>query len=101
MVFQKDSVKSHDKFINKHNLTIDLVSDEECKTLEAYGSWVEKSMYGRKYMGADRSTFIIDPEGKLVSIYRKVKVAGHVEKIFLKKSNLFLQKRINYIIPLS
>ena len=77
----KDSVKSHDKFINKHNLTIDLVSDEECKTLEAYGSWVEKSMYGKKYMGADRSTFIIDKAGKLVSIYRKVKVTDHVTKV--------------------
>jgi len=77
----KDSVTSHDKFINKHNLTIDLVSDEECKTLEAYGSWVEKSMYGRKYMGADRSTFIINAEGKLASIYRKVKVKDHADKV--------------------
>ncbi|MEM6603471.1 MAG: peroxiredoxin [Pseudomonadota bacterium] len=78
----KDSVKSHDKFIAKHNLNIDLVADEDCKTLEAYGAWVEKSMYGKKYMGAERSTFIIDPEGKIAKLYRKVKVPGHVEAIY-------------------
>jgi len=77
----KDSVKSHDKFITKHNLTMPLLSDETTETLQAYGSWVEKSMYGKKYMGADRSTFVINPDGKLIEIYRKVKVPNHVPTV--------------------
>lgn len=84
----KDSVKSHHKFIEKHDLKMDLLSDESTETLQAYGSWVEKSMYGKKYMGADRSTFIINPEGKLVEIYRKVKVPNHVETVLKRVKEL-------------
>jgi peroxiredoxin Q/BCP len=84
----KDSVKSHDKFIAKHTLTIPLLSDETTETLQAYGSWVEKSMYGKKYMGANRSTFIIDTEGKLLEIYRNVKVPNHVETVLKRLRTL-------------
>ncbi|MGN6585655.1 MAG: peroxiredoxin [Rhizobiaceae bacterium] len=76
-----DSLKSHDKFKAKHNLAVDLVSDEEKTTLEIYGVWKEKSMYGRKYMGVERSTFLIDPEGKIARAWRKVKVPGHAEEV--------------------
>lgn len=76
-----DSLKSHDKFKAKHNLAVDLVSDEEKTTLEIYGVWKEKSMYGRKYMGVERSTFLIDPEGKVARAWRKVKVPGHAEEV--------------------
>lgn len=77
----KDSVASHDKFKKKHKLNLILASDPEGKTIESYGSWVEKSMYGRKYMGIDRSTFLIDGKGKIARIWRKVKVPGHVEEV--------------------
>jgi peroxiredoxin Q/BCP len=76
-----DGQKSHDKFKAKHNLAVDLVADEEKKTLEAYGVWKEKSMYGRKYMGVERSTFLIDPQGKIARAWRKVKVPGHAEEV--------------------
>ncbi|PWJ85933.1 peroxiredoxin Q/BCP [Pseudaminobacter salicylatoxidans] len=76
-----DSVKSHDKFKSKHNLSVELVADEERKTLEAYGVWVEKSMYGRKYMGVERSTFLIGPDGRIARIWRKVKVPGHARQV--------------------
>nr|WP_306267086.1 peroxiredoxin [Pararhizobium sp. IMCC3301] len=76
-----DSVKRHDKFIAKHNLTITLASDEEKTALSAYGVWVEKSMYGRKYMGVERSTFLIDKDGTIVRAWRKVKVPGHVDEV--------------------
>ncbi len=77
----KDSVASHDKFAKKHGLGIALGSDPEGATIEAYGSWVEKSMYGRKYMGIDRSTFLIDGKGVLRRIWRGVKVPGHVDEV--------------------
>ncbi|WP_419913359.1 thioredoxin-dependent thiol peroxidase [Hoeflea sp.] len=76
-----DSPKKHDKFIAKHELTVPLASDEEKTTLEAYGVWVEKSMYGRKYMGVERSTFLIDEAGKIEKAWRKVKVPGHAEAV--------------------
>lgn len=76
-----DSVKSHDKFAAKHSLTVMLASDEEKSTIETYGVWVEKSMYGRKYMGVERTTFLIDPEGKIAAIWPKVKVAGHAQAV--------------------
>ena len=76
-----DSVSDHDKFKAKHNLTIGLAVDEEKETAEAYGVWIEKSMYGKKYMGVDRSTFLVDPKGKLARIWRKVKVEGHVQEV--------------------
>ncbi len=77
----KDSVAKHDKFKSKYDLPFRLVSDENGKIVEAYGSWVEKSMYGRKYMGIDRSTFLIDETGKIRQIWRKVKVTGHVDDV--------------------
>jgi peroxiredoxin Q/BCP len=77
----KDSVKAHDKFRDKHGLKIPLGSDPDGKTIEAYGSWVEKSMYGRQYMGIDRSTFLIDGKGVVRRIWRKVKVKGHIEEV--------------------
>lgn len=76
-----DSVKSHDKFKTKHKLEVGLASDEEKKTLEAYGVWTEKSMYGRKYMGVERSTFLIDKAGKVARVWRGVKVPGHAAEV--------------------
>lgn len=77
----KDSVKSHDKFRDKHGLGVILLSDAEGDVAERYGTWGEKSMYGRKYMGIDRSTFLIDAEGRIARIWRKVKVPGHVDEV--------------------
>ena len=77
----KDSVASHAKFTAKYDLTVPLASDPEGAMIEAYGSWVEKNMYGRKYMGIERSTFLIDASGKLVRIWRKVKVPGHAAEV--------------------
>ncbi|MEQ1753045.1 MAG: peroxiredoxin [Micropepsaceae bacterium] len=77
----KDSVAAHDKFKAKHDLSITLASDPEGKIVESYGSWVEKTLYGRKYMGIDRSTFLIDGKGRISRIWRKVKVPGHVEEV--------------------
>lgn len=73
-----DSLASHGKFIEKFNLPFPLLADVERRIVEAYGVWVEKSMYGKKYMGAERSTFVIGPDGKISSIFRKVKPAEHV-----------------------
>lgn len=77
----KDSVRSHDKFVDKENLNFILASDEDGSTCENYGVWVEKSMYGKKYMGIDRSTFLIDEAGNIEKVWRKVKVPGHVEEV--------------------
>ena len=77
----RDSAASHDRFIAKHGLAVTLLSDESGETVEAYGAWVEKSMYGRKYMGVDRSTFLIDGDGVLRREWRKVKVPGHVDEV--------------------
>ncbi len=74
-----DPLKSHDKFIEKYQLPFLLLSDEDHQVAESYGVWKLKKMYGKEYMGIERSTFIIDPEGKLIQIFRKVKVTGHVE----------------------
>jgi thioredoxin-dependent peroxiredoxin len=76
-----DSPKKHDKFKSRHELTVPLASDEEKTALQAYGAWVEKSMYGRKYMGVDRSTFLIDKDGRIVRVWRKVKVPGHAQEV--------------------
>ena len=76
-----DPVKKHDKFKAKHDLDITLIADEERQLIEKYGVWVEKSMYGKKYMGVERSTFIINGKGKIVKAWRKVKVPGHVEEV--------------------
>ena len=77
----RDSVASHDKFKKKHGLPFILASDSEGKVTEDYGVWVEKSMYGRKYMGIDRSTFLIDKDGTVRGAWRKVKVPGHVAEV--------------------
>lgn len=76
----KDSVKSHQKFAGKYDLAVRLGSDPEGAVIERYGSWVEKSLYGRKYMGIDRSTFLIR-DGKIVRIWRKVKVPNHAQQM--------------------
>ena len=77
----KDDIKSHDKFIAKHALKIGLLSDIDGSTCQAYGVWVEKNMYGRKYMGIERSTFLIDPKGRVKEMWRKVKVGGHADQV--------------------
>ena len=76
-----DSTLSHEKFKKNHNLNYILLSDSEKKICYDYGVWVEKSMYGKKYMGVERSTFLINPEGIIVHEWRKVKVSGHVDEI--------------------
>ena len=77
----KDSVVKHQKFKAKHNLKVRLGADEDGKVVEKYGVWVEKNMYGRKYMGIERSTFLIDEKAVIRQIWRKVKVAGHAEEV--------------------
>jgi len=77
----KDSADKHDKFKKKYGLNFPLVSDEDGKICEKYGTWIEKSLYGRKYMGIDRATFLIDKDGTIVRIWRKVKVKGHAEQV--------------------
>jgi thioredoxin-dependent peroxiredoxin len=76
-----DGALSHQKFKSKYGLTLRLLADEKKEAAEAYGVWVEKSMYGRKYMGVERSTFLVDSSGKLVKSWRKVKVPGHAEEV--------------------
>lgn len=77
----KDSITSHEKFIKKQNLTIPLLSDEAGSVCEDFGVWKEKSMYGKIYMGIERSTFIIDGSGSVTHEWRKVKVANHVSEV--------------------
>jgi peroxiredoxin Q/BCP len=77
----KDSVASHDKFISKHNLGMPLLSDETGALLKTLGCWVEKNMYGRTYMGIERTTFLIDGDGVIRQIWNKVKVKGHVDAV--------------------
>jgi len=77
----KDSVARHDKFKGKYELPFTLAADEDGKVCEAYGTWIEKSLYGRRYMGIDRATFLIDAQGVLRGEWRKVKVKGHVEEV--------------------
>ena len=76
-----DSAAKHDKFIAKYDLTITLAADEEKTVAEAYGVWVEKSMYGKKYMGVERSTFLVAGDGTIAKAWRKVKVPGHVDEV--------------------
>ena len=76
-----DSVKSHKKFSEKYKLKFDLLADDEKKVVEKYGVWKEKSIYGRKYMGVERTTFIIDENGKIKKIFNKVKVDGHNREV--------------------
>jgi len=80
----KDNTKSHQKFKTKYDLPFTLLSDENFEMLNDYGVWKEKSMYGRKYMGIVRTTFIIDEKGKIEEVFDKVKVPGHVEEVISK-----------------
>lgn len=80
----KDSEKSHAKFIAKYDLTVGLGSDESGDVCEAFGVWVEKAMYGKKYMGIERSTFLIDADGKIAQVWRKVKVPGHAATVLIQ-----------------
>ena len=77
----RDSLKKHDNFITKHELTTPLISDADGTTCEDYGTWKEKMLYGKKHWGIERSTFLIDAEGRIARIWRKVKVDGHVEEV--------------------
>ncbi|MDZ7710927.1 MAG: peroxiredoxin [Roseovarius sp.] len=77
----KDSIASHEKFRDKHDLTVPLLSDAEGQVCEDYGVWKEKSMYGKKFMGIERSTVLIDGTGRIARVWRKVKVPGHAEEV--------------------
>ncbi|MCU0452309.1 MAG: thioredoxin-dependent thiol peroxidase [Bacteroidetes bacterium] len=76
-----DSVGSHAKFAAKHGLTFPLLSDPDKKAIKAYGVWKKKSMYGRSYLGIERTTFVIDPKGTIHAIFPKVKLTGHIEEV--------------------
>ena len=77
----RDAMKKHDKFIAKYDLAVPLVSDEDGRISDAFGTWVEKSMYGRKYMGMERATYLIGADGQILREWRKVKVPGHAEEV--------------------
>jgi peroxiredoxin Q/BCP len=77
----RDAMKSHDKFIGKYALKVPLVSDEDGRVSDAFGTWLEKSMYGRKYMGMERATYLIGADGKILKAWRKVKVPNHAEEV--------------------
>ena len=85
----KDSVKSHENFITKKELGMPLLSDENGDVSERFDVWKEKSMYGKKYFGIERSTFLIDGTGQVVKEWRKVKVPGHVEEVYKAAEELF------------
>jgi len=76
-----DSEASHDRFAAKHGLTVTLAADPDKSAISAYGVWVEKNMYGRKYMGVERATFLIDPKGRIARQWRNVRVKGHVDEV--------------------
>jgi peroxiredoxin Q/BCP len=84
----KDSCESHKKFQEKHDLTVALLSDPEHKVIENYGAWKPKKLYGKEFLGTERSTFIIDPEGKIEHKWNKVKVPGHIESVLEKLKEL-------------
>ena len=77
----RDPMRKHEKFIAKYGLSVPLVSDEDGRISEAFGTWTEKSMYGRKYMGMERATFLIGPDGRVLKAWRKVKVPKHAEEV--------------------
>jgi len=83
-----DSPKKHDAFVKKYDLNFALVSDEDHAVCEAYDTWKEKSMYGRKYMGVERTTYIIDPKGKIAATFAKVSVPGHVDAVIARLKEL-------------
>jgi len=77
----RDPMKSHEKFIGKYDLKVPLVSDQDGRISDSFGTWVQKSMYGRKYMGMERSTFLIGADGRVLKAWRKVKVPGHAQEV--------------------
>ena len=77
----RDPMKKHENFIDKYDLAVPLASDEDGRISDAFGTWVEKSMYGRKYMGMERSTFLIGKDGRVIKAWRKVKVPGHAAEV--------------------
>ena len=77
----RDAMKSHEKFIGKYELAVPLISDADGRISDAFGTWVEKSMYGRKYMGMERATYLIGADGRILREWRKVKVPGHAEEV--------------------
>ena len=77
----RDPMKSHEKFIGKYDLKVPLVSDQDGRISDAFGTWVEKSMYGRKYMGMERATYLIGADGRVLRAWRKVKVPGHAQEV--------------------
>jgi peroxiredoxin Q/BCP len=83
----RDPIKALDKFASKYNLEFPLASDEQGELTEAYGVWVEKSMYGRKYMGIERSTYLVGKDGKVRAVWQKVKVDGHADEVLAKVSD--------------
>ncbi|MFK7760940.1 MAG: thioredoxin-dependent thiol peroxidase [Candidatus Midichloriaceae bacterium] len=89
----KDSIKSHLNFITKQRIVFDLISDSEAELCEKFGVWKEKSMFGKKYMGIERSTFLIDTKGVVKKIWHKVKISGHVDQVLLEAKNLFQLNR--------
>ena len=84
----KDSAARHQKFIGKYDLKVQLASDDDGAICEAYGTWIEKKLYGREYMGIDRTTFLIGKDGKIAQIWRKVKVKGHAEEVLAAAKSL-------------
>ena len=84
----RDPMKKHDKFIAKYDLKVPLASDEDGKLSDAFGTWVEKSMYGRKYMGMERATYLIGADGRVVKAWRKVKVPGHAAEVLKTAKSL-------------
>ncbi|QIE44622.1 peroxiredoxin [Pseudohalocynthiibacter aestuariivivens] len=84
----KDGVLKHTKFRDKHDLGMPLLSDENSETCEAYGVWKEKNMYGKKFLGIERSTFLIDGDGRIAQVWRKVKVPGHAEDVLQATKSL-------------
>jgi len=84
----KDSVQKHDKFKSKYDLPFTLISDEDGTVCEAYGTWLEKINFGKKYMGIERTTYLIDETGTIRNIWRKVKVKGHVDSVLAEVQNL-------------
>ena len=84
----RDPMKKHEKFIGKYGLAVPLVSDEDGRISDAFGTWVEKSMYGRKYMGMERATYLIGADGRVLKAWRKVKVPKHAEEVLKAASEL-------------
>jgi peroxiredoxin Q/BCP len=84
----KDSLAAHEKFRAKHTLKVTLASDPEIEAAQAFGVWGEKSLYGRKYMGVERATFLVDASGRIAAAWRKVKVPGHIEAVLAEAKKL-------------